>query len=119
MKSLASSATQPSSQLVFRAAPVMTNTWPTLRSSVCSVWLFRHRTDSRWSLPSSATISVCGLSIILGVSSILVISTTKKPEVKIRAQIRIYLHLMETTSWIVDLTNRTKMDSGTLVQYMV
>ena len=37
MKPLASSATQPSSQRVFGSAPVMTNTWLMLCSSICPV----------------------------------------------------------------------------------
>jgi hypothetical protein len=61
MKPLASSATQPLSQRVFGWAPVMTNTCLILCCSICPVWPFRQWTESRWSPPSMATISVWAL----------------------------------------------------------
>src|ERR1700740_1120055 len=46
MKPLASTARQPSSQLVLGAAPVITNTCRILYSSLCPAALFRQRTSS-------------------------------------------------------------------------
>jgi len=70
MKLLVSRARQPLSQPVFGSAPVIKNTCLILCSSVNPVWLFRHITDSKWSPPWSAMISVYGWTTMLGVCSI-------------------------------------------------